>query len=131
MPQKRKTLAQFIKFGIVGASNTAISLIVYYIFIWINQQLYLWGNIAGWVISVANAFFWNNKYVFRETGSKQDVFKKLGKTYLSYGATFLLSMLMLYTEVGIIGLSAVLCPIINFLVTIPMNFILNKYWTFR
>ena len=42
MSQKRETLAQLIKFGIVGVSNTAISLIVYYIFIWINQQLYLW-----------------------------------------------------------------------------------------
>lgn len=30
-------LAQFIKFGLVGVSNTAVSMAVYYIFLWISQ----------------------------------------------------------------------------------------------
>ena len=29
-------LAQFIKFGLVGVSNTAVSMAVYYIFLWIR-----------------------------------------------------------------------------------------------
>ena len=56
----KTTIFQFVKFGIVGVSNTAISLIVYYIIYWINPEWYMIGNVAGWVISVANAFFWNN-----------------------------------------------------------------------
>ena len=61
----KNTIFQFIKFGIVGVSNTAISLAIYYIIYWINPKWYMIGNVAGWVISVANAFFWNNKYVFK------------------------------------------------------------------
>ena len=128
----RALVIQFIKFGLVGVSNTAVSLLVYYVFLWINPAWYLAGNVAGWVVSVANAFFWNNKYVF--TGSSSGwkaALRKLGKTYLSYGATFLLSTALLYLEVDVLSWSAVISPILNLLVTIPLNFLLNKFWAFR
>ena len=128
----KNTIFQFIKFGIVGGSNTAISLAIYYIIYWINPKWYMVGNVAGWVISVANAFFWNNKYVFKSysEGVKQ-LLKRIGKTYLSYGATFLLSTIFLYVEVDILHWSAVICPLINLVLTIPLNFLLNKFWTFH
>ena len=128
----QKEIVQFLKFGIVGLSNTLVSLAVYYIFLWINPKLYLVGNIAGWIISVANAYYWNNKYVFAsgEKGLTRTV-KKLGKTYLSYGATFLLSTILLYIEVDVLDWSAVLGPFINLLITIPLNFLLNKFWAFQ
>lgn len=123
---------QFIKFGLVGVSNTAISLAVYYIFLMIDRDLYLAGNVVGWVVSVANAFFWSNKYVFtsESSGWKAGI-KKLGKTYFSYGATFVLSTALLYLEVDILRWPAAVSPLINLLVTIPLNFLLNKFWTFR
>ena len=36
-------LMQFIKFGLVGVSNTAVSMAVYYIFLWISPDLYMLG----------------------------------------------------------------------------------------
>lgn len=65
----RENLIQFLKFGIVGISNTAISLIVYYTVLWINQDWYLAGNVLGWIVSVANAYFWNHRYVLRQKQS--------------------------------------------------------------
>ena len=56
---------------------------------------------------------------------------RLGKTYLSYGVTFVLGITLLYIEVDVLGLSVVLCPLMNRVVMIPLSFILNKYWTFR
>lgn len=125
-------VVQFIKFGLVGVSNTLISLAVYYVFLWISKDLYLWGNVMGWIVSVANAFFWNNKFVFTgsQTGWKAAL-KKLGKTYFSYGATFVLSTVLLYLEVDLLHWSAVISPVLNLLVTIPLNFLLNKFWAFR
>ena len=125
-------VVQFIKFGVVGVSNTLISLAVYYLILWIHADLYLLGNVLGWVVSVANAFFWNNKFVF--TSSQSDwrtALKKLGKTYVSYGATFVLSTVLLYLEVDVLHWSAVISPILNLLITIPLNFLLNKFWAFR
>lgn len=131
-PSKRSSVVQFLKFGLVGISNTGISLLVYYIVLWINPTWYLAGNVAGWVISVANSYFWNNKFVFssKDAGWKATL-RKLGRTYLSYGGTFLLSTLLLYLEVDVFGWSAVISPILNLLVTIPLNFLLNKFWAFR
>lgn len=130
--KKRKNLVQFLKFGVVGVSNTGISLLIYYIFIWINQEYYLLGNIVGWIVSVANAFFWNNRYVFQKaTENPRDLLKRLCRTYLSYGATFLLSTVLLYVEVDILNWSELVCPILNLLITIPLNFVFNKFWAFR
>ena len=119
-------LAQFIKFGLVGVSNTAVSMAVYYIF------LYMVGSILGTILSIANAFFWNDKFVF--TGNANDwrsKLKRLGKTYVSYGGTSILSNVLLWIEVTFFGVSKTIAPIVNLLVTIPLNFIINKMWTFK
>lgn len=128
----KKEIIQFIKFGVVGVSSTLVSFSVYYVVLWINVDWYLAGNIAGWVISVVNAFYWNNKYVFKkDKDSIRTLLKKLGKSYLSYGSTLLLGTLLLYLEVDIFDWSAVLSPILNLLVTVPANYMLNKHWTFH
>lgn len=127
-----KNIVQFLKFGIVGLSNTFVSLAVYYVFLWFDQRLYLVGNVVGWIVSVANAYYWNNKYVFGagEKGFRQTL-KKLSKTYLSYGATFVLSTLLLYVEVDVLNWSSIISPFVNLIITIPLNFLLNKFWAFH
>ena len=125
----KETLVQFIKFGIIGASNTIISTAVYYIFIWIDQRLYFVGNVAGWIVSVFNSFFWNNRYVF--TKSKYSWGQKLLRTYLAYGGSFLLGSTTLVLMVSVLGVSEWLAPWINLVITIPLNFVLNKFWAFK
>ena len=123
---------QFFKFGLVGISNTIVSLAVYYVFLYINEKLYILGNILGTVVSIANAFFWNDKFVFKDKrNSLSDKFKRLLKTYVSYGGTSLLSFVMLWVEVSLFGVNKTVAPIVNLIITIPLNFIINKLWTFR
>ena len=57
----KEVLVQFIKFGIIGASNTLVSTSIYYVFIWIDPKLYFLGNVVGWIVSVFNSFYWNNR----------------------------------------------------------------------
>lgn len=120
-------IKQFIKFGVVGISNTLIALMVYYFFLFLGCN-YLVSNIFSWLVSVLNAYFWNNRYVF-----KNNVYwlKALLKTYLSYGFSFMLSMLLLWVSVEKFDVSQILAPILVLLITTPMNFVMNKYWTFR
>lgn len=129
---RQKNMVQFLKFGIVGLSNTLVSLAVYYVFLWINPGLYMIGNAIGWVVSVANAYYWNNRYVFAD-GEKGLVrtLRKVAKTYLSYGATFLLTTMLLYVEVDVLQWSSAICPFLNLIISIPMNFLLNKFWAFH
>ena len=125
-------LAQFVKFGLVGVSNTLISLIVY----WLTLNLLGWDkqvcNLVSFLISVANAYYWNYRYVFAQTYTLREHVWAYGRALLSYGATgLLLNGLLLALWVDVCGLSANLAPIINLLVTIPLNFVLNKFWAFR
>ena len=62
-------IVQFIKFGLVGVSNTLVSWACYYLILWINPALYMVGSVVGTVVSIANAFFWNDHFVFNG-GSK-------------------------------------------------------------
>lgn len=123
---------QFVKFGVVGVSNTLVSMACYYIVLFINADFYMAGNILGTVVSIANAFYWNDKFVF--SGNRQDwrsKLKRLGKTYVAYGGTSILSNVMLWIEVTFFSVSKVVAPIVNILITIPLNFVINKLWTFQ
>ena len=61
----KKLVLQFLKFGLVGLSNTAVSLAVYYLVLWIEPQLYIVGSVLGTILSITNAFFWNDHFVFK------------------------------------------------------------------
>lgn len=127
------TLAvQFVKFGLVGVSNTLVAWACYYLFLWIDPNLYLLGSVVGGVVSIANAFFWNDRFVFcSEENDWNSKLKRLGKTYVSYGGTSLLSTVLLWAEVRCFGVNKVIAPVVNLLITTPMNFCINKLWTFR
>jgi putative flippase GtrA len=83
----------------------------------------------GFLVSVLNAFLWSKKFVFTE--SKKSPRQQLVRLYLSYGMTFLLSLGLMYTMVDILGISQLVAPLLNLFVTVPLNFLLNKFWVFR
>lgn len=128
---QKKLVLQFIRFGFVGLSNTLVSLACYYLFLWINEDLYMIGSIVGTIVSIANAFYWNDRFVF--TGGEQTWrarLKRLGKTYVSYGGTSFLTIVLLWLEVQL-GVSRSVAPLVNLFITIPLNFVVNKLWTFK
>lgn len=131
-PEERRALVlQFVKFGLVGVSNTLVSWAVYYLFLWLNEDLYMAGTVAGTVVSIYNAFFWNDRFVFKGGDrDRKSRLKRLGKTYVSYGFTSLLSIALVWAEVNLLGISKALAPIVTLVVTIPLNFLINKFWTF-
>ena len=129
--KKDEIILQFIKFGLVGVSNTLVAWACYYLFLWFDENLYMVGSVVGTVVSIANAFFWNDKFVFKsENNDWLSKLKRLGKTYVSYGGTSLLGILLLWIEVRFLGISKVIAPPLNLIITIPLNFLLNKFWTF-
>lgn len=126
-----QSLLQFIKFAIIGFSNTLISYLVYVTGVYFGLH-YLLASVMGFVISVLNSFYWNNKYVFRQEEGERNLWYTLAKTFLSYGATGLvLANILLYLWVDILHISEYLGPIINLMITVPLNFVLNKFWAFR
>lgn len=135
-----EALMQFVKFGIVGLSNTVISYVIYVVTLILFQKNnlipsvdYLAAQVIAFILSVLWSFYWNNKFVFEKADNEErNIVHALIKTYISYAFTglFLNSILsLLWVEV--FGIPKIIAPIINLLVSVPLNFIMNKFWAFR
>lgn len=151
-----KSVWQFIKFGIVGVSNTLISEVVYSVLVFWKVP-YLLAYFIGFSLSVLNAYYWSNKYVFKadpEQGGRV-WWKVFLKTYVAYLWGFIVSAVLLVVWIDLVQLSRylggaaalfaehglpqfdadflgeVLAAGINLLITVPMNFLVNKFWAYK
>ena len=135
----KENFLQFMKFGIVGITNTVIGYLIYIISLKILKSLDLFPEIdlyiaqfIMFVLSVAWSFYWNNKMVFtQKDGEQRNIISSLIKTYISYAFTSLiLSEILLYIWCNVLGVNVYIAPIINLLLTVPLNFIIQKFWAF-
>ena len=127
-----KNLIQFIKFGMVGALNTVLSYVItngcYYILHWHEQV----SNIIAFMITVFISFLLNGKFVFNKNEEKRSFWKSLLKVYASYSITGLfLTAGLLYIEEQVFGIPHYIATFMNLVVTIPINFLLNKFWAYN
>lgn len=135
--EKIETLAQFIKFGLVGLSNTLLSYAIYLLTLLILSPLklswdYFVASFLSFVLSVLWSYFWNNRFVFKQDSKKRSFWKSLFKTYLSYAFTgIILGNILLYVWVALLGIPKTLAPLLSLVITVPLNFLLNKYWAFH
>lgn len=151
-----KNILQFLKFGLVGISNTLISEFIYVLVVLLHGN-YMIASFLGFMISVLNAYYWSNKYVFKEEpdGEKRVWWKVLIKTYMVYAGGFFLNLGLLFLWIDILYIEKYMGPIqellVNFLgikleldvigslvaegisliVAIPINFLANKYWAYK
>jgi putative flippase GtrA len=127
-----RNFVQFFKFGVVGLSNTAISYLIYLLLVYLGLH-YIVANVAAFVISVLNSFFWNHKFVFKdETGGKRDIRRALIRTYASYAFSGLIvSNILLYVFIELFGVREYIAPLLGLVVTVPLNYILNRQWAFK
>ena len=133
-----ENLVQFLKFGIVGVSNTFISYVLNVLVLLLLAQYqvswdFIAGNLVAFVLSVLWSFYWNNEYVFRlGSGEKRNLGKALLKTYISYGFTgIILSNVLSWLWITVFGISKYVAPILNLIISVPLNYIINKYWAFK
>lgn len=126
----RNSLIQFIQFGLVGILNNFICYVIYLVLIKMGMH-YTAANIIGFSASVFNAHYWNNKYVF-SSEKKRIWWKTLLKTYVSYAGTgIILSNILLFLWINICGIPVFIAPLANLIITIPINFLMNKFWAYK
>ena len=129
---------QIVKFSIVGLSNVMVSYLINIIMLLITSPLsiafdYVIANITAFSLSVLWSFYWNNYFVFTlKTGEYRSIKKTLAKTYIAYGFTGIILNNILST-IWIYGFhcSKFIVPLCNLPINVPINFLINKFWTFR
>lgn len=131
-------LVQFVKFGLIGVSNTVFSYLINIAFLWLLAPYhipwdYVLGNLVAFVLSVVWSFYWNSRFVFQLRDNRlRTVVKRLLKTYISYSLTgIVLNNLLSWVWIDHFGISKYIAPMINLIVSVPLNFFINKFWAFR
>ena len=61
----RQTTVQLLKYAVIGASNTIITLVAFYVLNTLLGFPYGAANVAGYVLGVVNSFVWNRTWVFK------------------------------------------------------------------
>lgn len=132
MELRPKSLLQFIKFCVVGFSNTLIGYVVYTACVYLGMH-YLFANLLGFFVSVVNAFYWSNKYVFKKgSGEYRSLYWSFIKTVLAYASTgIFLNSVLLWLLIDRWYISEYIAPILILLITVPTNYVMNKYWSFK
>lgn len=150
MKDNTKTTAiQLIKYGIVGVSNSLITLIVIFLCNEILGLKLMLSDTLGYIAGVINSFIWNKEWVFKTHDTK--VLKEAGLFtggfLLCFGLQFVtlliirnpmksMSIGLLGTDFTIFGLDANAIGeyagvIIGMVVYTLSNFVFNRCVTFR
>ncbi len=154
---KWEAIWQFIKFGMIGAMNTLINYGVYSFCYYVLKTNVHIGNFFGFTISVFSAFLLQSRFVFKESkdAAPRVWWQVLIKTYISYSFSglFLTEVLLIFwlhivnlgqylggiaawmTGFGIhmsgTDLAVSVAPFLNMVITVPINFLVNKFWAYR
>lgn len=128
MKKPLNKLLQFIKFGLVGGLNTVISLVIYYLLVYLGVH-YIASTIAGYVLSSAAGYMLNKIWVFKAKEIRTA--SSLVKYYVVYGSSLILNMGLMYLWVDILSVSDKIAPLLTMCFTVPFNFIFSKLWIFR
>jgi putative flippase GtrA len=119
---------QFVKFGIVGVSNTLLTLIVYTILLKVFGVWYLAASAIGFIVGATNGFVLNRKWTFREhvgdalTPVRWGVVQTCGLA---------VDEALLYVFVHDAHLDKLLAQVFATAVVTVTTFFVNRAWTFK
>lgn len=124
---------QIFRFLASGVLNTLVSYIAYLLTIKLTSpDMYVLGNIMGFIFGTLNAYIWNSKFVFEKRNNNKELnIRHIFKTYLSYGLTFIINTFMLIIFVEYIHIPKTVAPLVNALFIFILNFMLNKFWVYK
>ncbi|MDR1500225.1 MAG: GtrA family protein [Tannerellaceae bacterium] len=125
---KTAIFKQALKYGVVGLGNTLLSLFV----IWVMMKVFgfsaVVSNVTGYVAGVLNSFIWNRRWTFK---SSDRLAGSAIRFALVFGICYLLQLgLLVYLEAGLPA-SAYYNQVIAMAFYTALNFLMNKYFTFK
>jgi putative flippase GtrA len=121
-------VVQFVKFGIVGVSNTLLTFAVYTLLLKVLGVWYLAASAIGFVVGTVNSFLLNRRWTFR--GHIGDAFTPLRWSVVQ-GCGLGLNEGLLYVFVTGAALDKLVGQALATAVVTVLTFIANRAWTFR
>ena len=123
-----ETLKQAIKYGIVGLGNTVITASV----IWIMMKVFgcsdILSNIIGYAFGVLNSFVLNKQWTFNSTTAWLPSLIRFG---IVFGVCYLLQLALLIYLNSTLTIDSYYNQLIAMAFYTVINFLMNKFYTFR
>jgi putative flippase GtrA len=128
--QRPRTLVliQFIKFGLVGVSNTLLAFAVYTLLLKVFGVWYLAASALGFIVGAVNGFLLNRRWTFR--GHVGDALTPV-RWGVVQGCGLGLNEALLYTFVTGVHVDKLLAQAFAIMVVTSLTFFANRAWTFR
>ncbi|HZL47864.1 MAG TPA: GtrA family protein, partial [Solirubrobacteraceae bacterium] len=121
-------VAQFVKFGIVGVSNTLLTFAVYTLLLKVFGVWYLAASAIGFVVGAVNGFLLNRRWTFREHVG--DALTPVRWTVVQ-GCGLLVNLGLVYTFVSAVGLDELVGQACATAIVVVGTFLANRAWTFK
>jgi len=140
--KKQGGVVQFVKFAVVGVSNTAVDWVVYYglsrlVFTTDDQKSF--AKLISFVVAVLNSYLWNTIWTFRSEyqksvgkssalGQKSKIFVRfIVASLIGWGINYLVFRYVL----GILPKPDVVALVFASGAAVVWNFFANKLWTYK
>jgi len=124
---KKNEFFIFLKFIIVGASNTIVNYFVFFILFDLFNIYYIISNISGYLVALTNSYIWNLRWTFKKDHS----FDILYKFFVVNVISLTLNLVILKTLVENAILPVLVAQIFAILGALLVNFTGNRLWTFK
>jgi putative flippase GtrA len=121
-------LVQFVKFGVVGISNTLLTFAVYTLLLKVFGVWYILASAIGFVIGATNGFLLNRKWTF--AGHVGDSLTPV-RWGIVQGCGLGINLGLLYLLVHDAKLDKLLAQAAATVVVTVSTFLVNRAWTFR
>ena len=135
--KKHPSLAQFVKFSLVGVSGTIIDFGIYTLLTRALSMFYVYATGISVFLAIINNFFLNKHWTFRR-GQSGIAKVEYGKFFTVSVANYLVNLGITYYIVEFTSADDIFgnyddyfAKVIAIVVILFSNFFANKYWTFR
>jgi putative flippase GtrA len=121
-------LVQFVKFGVVGVSNTLLAFTIYTVLLKVFGVWYLAASAIGFVVGAVNGFLLNRRWTF--AGHVGDALTPV-RWGIVQGCGLALNEGLLYLFVDDAGIEKLLSQAFATAIVTVITFLVNRAWTFR
>jgi len=118
---------KFIKFSIVGISNTVVSLVSFYLLFEFLGIYYIFASTIGYFMGLANSYFWNLRWTFKHKHSTKILIKFIIVNILA----LVFKLITISILVETFNISELYSEVLAMIFAIVINFGGNRYWTFK
>ncbi len=128
-----KESVRIIRFAIVGTLNALITALVVGVLMHIGGEDYIVANITAYTIAQIHNFIWCKFWIFPLDAekSKKNTLNQMLYFFCVFAIAYAAQFLFLLVLVELLGCSEYLAQFLGLFVYGSLNFLMNKYVTFR